>query len=146
ADMVIADFVLLGALAGAEAARVPCIALQHTVSVRPTAGLPPYATGWQPGHGPLGRTRDALGRFVIASLYRRNGLPPLNAARTGVGLAPLRSAFEQYDRVSRVVVLVSAALDFPRRKPSANLQFVGTPMAEPGTSTWPSPWPPEDER
>jgi hypothetical protein len=39
--------------------------------------LPPYATGWQPGPWPLGKARDALGRFVIECLYRRNGLPPL---------------------------------------------------------------------
>jgi UDP:flavonoid glycosyltransferase YjiC (YdhE family) len=146
ADIVIADFVLLGALAGAEAARVPCVALQHTVGIRPSAGLPPYATGWQPGRGPLGKARDALGRFVIECLYRRNGLGLLNAARTGLGLAPLRSAFEQYDRASRVLMLVSRSLDFPRRELPANIRFVGTPIADSGVSAWQAPWPPESEK
>ncbi len=146
ADMVIADFVLLGALAGAEAARVPCIALQHSVGIRPSAGLPPFATGWQPGQWPLGKARDALGRFVIEHLYRRNGLPPLNAARTGLGLAPLRSAFEQYDRVARMLMLVSPSLDFPHRRPPANVRLVGTPIGDSGVSAWQAPWLPEGDR
>ncbi len=146
ADIVIADFVLLGALAGAEAARVPCAALQHTVGIRPFAGVPPSGTGWQPGRWPLGTARDALGRYVIEYLYRRNGLPPLNRARTGVGLAPLRSAFEQYDSAARVLVLMSAALDFPRREVASNMQFVGTPFADSGASTWQGPWALQDDR
>ena len=132
ADLVIADYVLLGALAGAEAARVPSVALQHTFGVRPTAGLPPYATGWQPGRWPHGKARDALGHFVIESLYRRNGLPALNAAREGVGLEPLRSVFEQYDRAARVLMMVSASLEFPRRRPLATCAWSGRPLLIPG--------------
>lgn len=146
ADLVIADFVLLGALAGAEAARVPCVALQHAVGIRPLAGLPPYGTGWQPGRWPIGKARDALGRFVIEHLHRRNGLPSLNAARAGVGLAPLRSAFEQYDRAARVLVMMSASLEFPHRRAPANLRMVGTPIADSGASAWQPPWPQEDEK
>jgi MGT family glycosyltransferase len=108
--------------------------------------VPPYATGWQPGRGPLGKAHDALGRFVIEYLYRRNGLPPLNAARTGLGLAPLRSAFEQYDRVSRVLMLMSRSLDFPRPGLPANVQFVGTPIADSDAPAWQGPWPLEGEK
>jgi UDP:flavonoid glycosyltransferase YjiC (YdhE family) len=144
ADMVLADYVLLGALAAAEAARVPCVALQHTVGMRPSAALPPYGTGWQPGRSPLGKARDVLGNLVLENLYRRNGLSPLNAARSGLGLAPLQSAFEQYDRISRVLTLVSSSLDFPRRKLPANMRFVGIPMYGYGPSTWQAPWPLQD--
>jgi hypothetical protein len=37
--------------------------------------LPPYATGWQRGRGPLGKARDALGRFVIECLLLIPGYP-----------------------------------------------------------------------
>ena len=146
ADLVVADNVLLGALAGAEAARVPSIALQHAVAIRPFAGLPPFGTGWQPGRWPFGKARDALGRFAIEHLYRRNALPALNAAREGVGLAPLRSAFEQYDRAARVLMMMSASLEFPHRRPPANLRLIGTPIADSGVSARQSPWPSEDDR
>jgi MGT family glycosyltransferase len=145
-DLVIADNVLLGALVGAEAAGVPSIALQHAVAIRPFAGLPPFGTGWQPGRWPIGKARDSLGRLVIETLYRRNGLPALNAAREEVGLAPLRSVFEQYDRAARVLMMMSASLEFPHRRPPANLRLVGTPIADSGTSAWQSPWPSEGER
>jgi MGT family glycosyltransferase len=146
ADMVLADFVLLGALAAAEAARVPCVALQHAVAIRPFAGLPPFGAGRQPGRSLLGKARDASGRFVIEYLYRRNGLPSLNAARTRLGLPPLRSAFDQYDRAARMLMLVSPSLEFPHRRPPANLRLVGTPIADSGASAWQAPWPPEAEK
>jgi hypothetical protein len=41
-DLVVADFVLLGALIAAEAARIPSVALMHTVYPWPVAGAPPY--------------------------------------------------------------------------------------------------------
>lgn len=146
ADVVVADYVLLGALAGAEAARVPCVALQHTVGPQPSAGVPPFGTGWQPGRWPHEKLRDAGGRAAIESLYRRNGLSPLNAARAELGLAPLRSVFEQYDRAARMLMLVSPALDFPRPRLAANMRLVGTPMDNVESSAWEGPWPPQGEK
>lgn len=145
-DMVIADFVLLGALAAAEAARVRCIALMHTVSVRPFVDVPPYGTGWQPGSGLSGKLRASLGRLLLEHLHRRNGLSSLNAARTGLGLTPLRSGFEQYDRASRVLMLVSPSFDFASRGLPANMHLVGTPIDDTGVSSWQAPWPLEHDR
>ena len=145
ADLVLTDYVLLGALAGAEAARTRCVALMHMTGPQPFTGLPPFGTGWQPGRWPIGRARNVLGRFVIEYLYRRNGLPALNATRDVVGLAPLRSAFEQYDRASGVLMMVSPSLEFPHRRSPANLRLVGTPIADSGATAWQLPWPPEDE-
>lgn len=145
-DLVIADFVLLGALAAAEAARVHCIALMHTVSVRPFVDLPPYGTGWQPGSGLSGKLRDSLGRLLLEHLHRRNGLRPLNAARAGLGLTPMRSEFEQYDRASRVLMLVSPSFDFSSRGLPTNMHLVGTPIDDTGVSSWCAPWPEHDRR
>src|ERR1700733_9722564 len=102
ADVVVADFVLLGALAAAEAARVPSVALMHTFAQRPLPGIPPYGPGRLPARGPFGRARDALGRTIISYVYNRNALRALNDARAGLSLVPLRSPFKQYDRATRV--------------------------------------------
>jgi len=145
-DLVVADFVLLGALAAAEAASVPSVALMHTVALRPFPGVPPYGPGWLPARGPFGRAREALGRAVVAYLHRRNALPPLNRARAGLGLAPLHSPFEQYDSAARVLMLVSAAFDHPARRLPENLRHVGTPIEDAGVAPWVSPWPVLDRR
>jgi MGT family glycosyltransferase len=145
-DLVVADFVLLGALVAAEAAGIPAVALMHTVSPRPRIGVPPYGPGWLPGRGPIDLVRDALGRKAVEYLYRRNALPPLNRARTSLGLASLRSSFEQYDRAARLLVLVSAEFDYPDRRFPVNLMHVGTPIGDTAAAEWVSSWPAEDKR
>ena len=123
-DIVVADFVLLGALIAAEAARIPSVALMHTVYPCPVAGAPPYGPGYAPKAGPLGLCRDVLGRAIVSRLWIRNALSPLNSARSLNGLRALRSPFQQYD-AARVLVLVSPAFDWPARFP-ANVRHVGT--------------------
>lgn len=141
-DIVVSDYVLLGALAAAEARRVPSVALMHAVAIRPLPGVPPYGPGWQPGLGLSGKLRDAIGRFTLDRLYRRDGLSLLNDARAALGLAPLRSGFKQYDQAARVLMLVSSSFNFPARRLPANMQHVGTPIEDSEASEWLSPWPP----
>jgi hypothetical protein len=107
ADVLVSDFVLVGALVAAEAVGVPTVVLFHTVYQHPVPGRPPYGPGWAPGEGLMGRLRDAIGTFVTNRLYAHNALPALNQARTSLGLHPLRGYFTQYDRAARVVVLTS---------------------------------------
>ena len=145
-DLIVADFVLLGALVAAEAAGIPAVALMHTVSTRPSAGMPPYGPGWLPARGPIGLVRDALGRTVVEHLYRRNALEPLNRARTSLGRSPLRSSFEQYGRAARLLMLVSGKFDYPAQQRPLNLMHVGTPVGDAATAGWVSPWPSEDNR
>lgn len=125
AYLVVADFVLLGAFAAAEAARIPSVALMHTVYPWPVAKVPPYGPGYAPKAGPLGFCRDVLGRLIVSQLWVRNALLPLNSARALCGLHALRSPFQQYG-AARVLVLVSPAFDWPARFP-ANVRHVGTP-------------------
>jgi UDP:flavonoid glycosyltransferase YjiC (YdhE family) len=132
ADVVVADFVLVGALVAAEGAGVPSVALVHTVYPRPAVGI-------------AGRLRDAVGTFISNRIYVREALPFLNLARRSRGLRPLRRYFEQYDRASRVVVLTGPAFDPPAGFPP-NVRLVGTPLrdqaAPPGLPTLST----EDER
>jgi len=125
ADLVVADFVLLGALIAAEAARIPSVALMHTIYPWPVAGVPPYGPGYAPKAGPLGFCRDAIGRAIVSRLWIRNALSPLNSARLLCGLQALRLPLQQYS-AARVLVLVSPAFDWPARFP-ANVRHVGTP-------------------
>jgi MGT family glycosyltransferase len=79
-------------------------------------------------------------------LYRRDGLSLLNDARVALGLVPLRSGFEQYDRAAHVLMLVSSSFDFPARRLPVNMQHVGTPIEDSEAPEWLSPWPPSEAR
>lgn len=147
ADGLAVDYFLPGGLAAGEAAGVPTAAVVHGFyKHQPAPGLPPYGTGFMPARGPLGILRDALYKAAIRRVYRRDALPPLNHARHELGLPPLRSPFEQYDRAERVLLLASAALDFPVRRLPPNVRYVGTPLDDGDASGWNAPWPAGDTR
>ena len=145
-DVVVIDFVLLGAIAAAEAAGIPAVVLMHNVLSRPLPGVPPYGPGWLPARGPLGFLRDALGKATVNLIHTRNGGPPLNRARALMGLPSLRSPFEQYDRAERVLVLTSPAFDYQVHHLPTNVRYVGTPFDDAGSPPWSLPWPPDDAR
>jgi MGT family glycosyltransferase len=126
-DLVVADFVLLGALVAAEAAQIRHIALMHTVYPWPTPGVPAYGPGYAPKAGLRGLVRDMTARAAAERLWIRNALPPLNHARSQTGLPALRSPLQQYDATARVLVLTSAAFDWPAKHLPANVRHVGTP-------------------
>jgi UDP:flavonoid glycosyltransferase YjiC (YdhE family) len=146
ADVLVADFVLLGAVAAAERTGIPAVVLMHNIFSRPVPGVPPYGPGLLPARGPLGLLRDGLGRRVVNRVHIQNGAPPLNRARALLGLPPLRSPFEQYDRAARVLVLTSAAFDYPSHRLPTNVRHVGTPFDDVGSAPWRLPWPAEDAR
>lgn len=145
-DVVVIDFVLLGAIAAAEAAGVPAIVLMHNVLSRPLPGVPPYGPGWLPARGPVGRLRDAVGRAIVNIIHVRNAGPPLNRARALFGLPSVDCPFEQYDRADRVLVLTSQAFDYQARYLPTNVRHVGTPFDDTGSPPWSLPWPADDKR
>jgi UDP:flavonoid glycosyltransferase YjiC (YdhE family) len=147
-DVLVADFLLVGALAAAEAAAVPVAALVHAIPWRPLPGLPPRGPGFLPARSPQEHLRDLVGNAVIRCIDARDGLPAHNRARTQLGLRPLRSWFDQYDAAARVLVLTSRAFDFPARQLAPNVRYVGTPFedAEAPATAWAPPWPGDDAR
>jgi UDP:flavonoid glycosyltransferase YjiC (YdhE family) len=146
ADVVVADFYLVGALAAAQAAGVPSAALVHHHHIRPTPGVPPFGPGWLPAHGPGGWLRDAMGRAMVERIYRRDGLVPVNLARHWLGLPPLQSPLAQYDAAARVLIMTSPAFDFRPRAVPPNVRYVGMPFEDVGAAMWVSPWPADDAR
>jgi hypothetical protein len=111
ADALAIDWMLYGAHAAAERSGLPTAALHHTVYAPPTVEVPPFG----PGLG-LARSAEERRAHNEARAQRlegwNRGLPALNATREGIGLPPLGSVFEQFDRLDRVLVLTSAAFDF----------------------------------
>jgi MGT family glycosyltransferase len=144
-DVVVCDFMLLGAFVGAEACRIPGVGLVHTVAVLPLDGLPPIPYGLQPAHGLLGRWRD---RFLLRARDQvlRRWLRVLNEARARYQLAPLSSIYGQWFRAQRLLILSSPTFDFPANKLPENVRYVGpaswegpadTPLDLPGPSQVP---------
>ncbi|HSI92090.1 MAG TPA: glycosyltransferase [Jiangellaceae bacterium] len=129
ADCLAVDSLSFGAMAAAERSGLPTAVLWHFAFLRPTpqTTAPGFglATGWP------GRLRDRALNTVERRLWEK-GLPALNAARETIELGPLRSVFEQYDRLARVLVMTSAAFDFATISGiplPPNVRFVG-PQAE----------------
>jgi MGT family glycosyltransferase len=136
ADTVAVDFMLYGALAAAERSGLPTAALYHTIYAPPTIEVPPLGPGLGLPRTEEERLRHADGRQRSRENWAL-GLPALNATREGIGLPPLRSVFEQLDRLERVLVMTSAAFDFAAisgvQLPD-NVRYVG-PQVEVGTDT-----------
>jgi MGT family glycosyltransferase len=76
----------------------------------------------------------------------QHGLPALNAARAGLGLAPLGDVFGQLDAAGRILLATSRAFDFDLTPPEP-YRYVGAYMADPAwTDGWSPPWPADDRR
>ena len=135
-DVVVTDYLLLGAYVAAERARLPLAALVHTVYPLPAPGMPPYGMGFQPARGVPGRMRDAVFARIFKRFYNAR-LKELNHVRTGAGLQPLSSAFQQFYAADRLLVLTSQAFDFPANGLPANVRYVGPQLDDP---SWAQPW------
>jgi len=127
ADVVVADFNLVGALVAAEAASIPSVALVHNVYRGPVRGRPPWGPGWRRSGSAASRLRDACGRLVSRRIHRRDALPFLNGARGQLGLCPVRHYADQDAATSRILVLTSPVFDAPEGFPT-NVRLIGTPL------------------
>jgi MGT family glycosyltransferase len=140
AEVMLFDWMLLGAAVSAEAAGVPAVALVHCPYPLPAEGAPPLFTGLRPMRGPLGALRDRL-ISRLATRMLAGGLPVLNKARTEHGLQPMDAWQDQLLTVETIYMLSAAELDFSSRaKLPPNVHYVG-PAFEPYPHEWSSPWP-----
>ncbi|MEO3783682.1 glycosyltransferase [Actinocorallia sp. B10E7] len=130
ADVLVTEYVLLGALTAGEAAGVPVASLVTTLYPLPTPGGPPFGLGLEPATGPLGRLRDRLLTGMTVRPWAK-GLPALNGARTANGLPPVDAVIDAFDRVDRCLVLSPRALDHPRRPFPAHVHHVGARLDDP---------------
>jgi MGT family glycosyltransferase len=111
AAALLTELLLFGPQVAAEAAGVPYVVLNPTVSVVPAPGVPPFGLGLMQQTDEAGRSRDEeLGAMMLAAWDE--GLPALNAARAEQGLEPLEHALDQGRTAARVLVMTSRAFDF----------------------------------
>lgn len=145
-DVVVPDYMLMGALFAAEKANVPVAGLIHHTYPFPAPGLPPFGNGWVPRPGLRGAARDAAGRAIFDRVWVRPMLDGLNRARRNLGLESFAEITDLLAVADRFLVLTSRSFDFPAELP-ANVRYVGPQMDQwDGTPGWSSPWPDDDSR
>jgi UDP:flavonoid glycosyltransferase YjiC (YdhE family) len=79
-DVVVPEYTLFGALMAAEASGIPTAAIVPNVWPLPVPGAPPFGPGFLPARTILGRTRDAIFRRLVVSVFDA-ALPRLNESR-----------------------------------------------------------------
>jgi UDP:flavonoid glycosyltransferase YjiC (YdhE family) len=111
ADIAVVDYMLPGALVGAGAAKVPVVALVHTL------------------YGAL------LADGAPSPMGMAGTVDDVNVARSDVGLAPVARLGDLLDGCVRVLVTSPAALDDPAPNPGGwapNVRHVGPVLEGPG--------------
>jgi MGT family glycosyltransferase len=146
-DLVVCQELLFGPMMAAEKAGVPLALFCANVWPFPTLpGLPPFGAGMAPAaddqetmlHQMVGQTTRTI--FQI-------GLPALNAAREGLGLAPLADLFDQVAVARRILLGASEAFDFAPHPLAEPFAYAGPYVGDPvGVQAWKSPWPANDPR
>jgi MGT family glycosyltransferase len=141
ADVVVVDYMILGAALGAEKAGVPSALLMHMPYAYPADHVPPFGLGFLPARGPLSRARDWILHALSRAWFEHLGRASINRARVALGLVPLASVFEQPSRSERVLVMTAAEFDFASRGPLPdNVRYVGPGLDDPA---WTAPYAPE---
>ena len=110
-DVGVVDYMLPGAISGAEATGRPTAALVHTL----------YAALWRDG---------APHPMAFAATTDQ-----INRARAAVGLGPLAHVGELLDRVDRVLVTCPAEVDIVMPDIAASVRYVGA-VLEPADTLW----------
>ncbi|HMJ34745.1 MAG TPA: nucleotide disphospho-sugar-binding domain-containing protein [Baekduia sp.] len=137
-DVVVNPTLMFGAQAAAEAAAVPQALLLTCSYVVPGTGAAPYGSGWAPPRNLLERVRLKAMDKLALRLWGSGG-PPLNAARSELGLAPVAHPLDQLHAAERFLVLTSETFDFPVPRLPANVRYVGPRLDDPA---WAGRWTP----
>jgi MGT family glycosyltransferase len=141
--LAIMDFTF-GAMMAAERANIPAAVVAPHILAYPVRGRPPFGPGLLPARNVLERLRDR----IITSLSLREfgkGLPQFNAARQKLGLDPVKEVFDQVERMNRILVLTSPALELPGGPLPENVRYTGPVLVDPPwTEPWAGPWPAGD--
>jgi MGT family glycosyltransferase len=144
AEVVVFDWMLIGAAIAAERAGLPAVTLVHCPYTLPVDGAPPMGLGLRPGPGRVGDLRDRVLARGVKSVLSTAGRPTINRARVEQGLAPLRDWEDQLLGVQAICMMTAPELDFASRgRLPANVHYVG-PAFEPYSHEWESPWPDEN--
>ena len=136
-DRIVCSMFAVGAMVGAEAARIPYDVLMPNIYALPAPGLPTFGLGGQPAVGPLWRGRERVVTNLIGRQWNR-GLGPLNQVRKSLGLNPSHDFWDQVRRARKMLVLTSRSFDFAAELPD-NVRYVGPVLDDPTWATG-QPW------
>lgn len=141
ADVVVFDWMLVGAAIAAERADLPAVTLVHCPYTLPVAGVPPMGLGLRPMRGRVGAARDRLLRAGITRCLASIGEQVVGEACAEQNLGPLDHWEDQLLGVRAIYMMTAAELDFASHGAlPANVHYVG-PAFEPCEQQWRSPWP-----
>jgi len=141
ADVVVFDWMLIGAAVAAERLGLPAVTLVHCPYTLPVAGAPTMGLGLRPMPGPLGSVRDRVLAAAVTRFMAPTGNCVVGQARAEQGLAPLARWEDQLLGVRAIYMMTAPELDFASRGAlPANVHYVG-PAFEPFERGWRSPWP-----
>ena len=146
-DAVVTQELLFGSMMAAEASGTPLALFCANVWPFPTLpGLPPFGAGMAPATS----DQDVMLHQMVGQTTRmlfQGGLPDLNAARAGLGLAPLADLFDQIAVARRILLATSRAFDFEPAPLAEPFRYVGPYVGDPvDAGGWESPWSPHDAR
>jgi len=146
-DLVVTQELLFGPMMAAEAAGVPLALFCANVWPFPTLpGLPPFGAGMAPAAGEQDEMLHQMVGQTTRTLFQM-GLPDLNAAREGLGLAPLADLFDQIGVAKAVLLGTSRSFDFAPEPLAAPFAYAGPYVADPvDVQAWTSPWAADDAR
>jgi MGT family glycosyltransferase len=145
-DIVVADFMMLGALLAAESLGIKRVALFHMPEYLPGPGRPPGGLGLLPSKSMFGQLRDKLLTGIFNKVINQY-LPTLNSARIKLDLPLLSSLTDIFHQADLRLIQTSKAFDVPIEPAPDNVRYVGPVLDDP---SWPeSPqglWPKTDMR
>ncbi len=129
-DALIVDANFQGGAAMAEASGLPWCQYSPFPPVFRSTDAPPYGPGLSPAAGLLGHARDRAINAILGRLADHY-LPPVNALRAGLGLAPLRHLEEIFLRSQRLILFTAEPFEYPRSDWPASVRLVGPLSWEP---------------
>ncbi|RAK60745.1 glycosyltransferase [Phenylobacterium hankyongense] len=145
-DLVVTSEMLFGVAAGCEAVGQRFACLAANLSLVPIPGVPPFGPGLAPAKTEEDRAlHGEIAQFTV-NLFD-HGLPALNAARAGLGLAPLPHTLDQLEAAERTLLATARAFDFAPDQLPERIRYVGPQLDNPGwAEPWTSPFPADDRR
>lgn len=138
-EIVLADLIMPGAGAAAEAAGVPYVTLLTTIPThRILEGV--AIMGGRPGDDQVEE------RLFFRSAFEEHVLPRTNLGRLAVGLSADQDPWAWEDRAARELVMSSETFDTIPDPMPENMRYTGSFVPKDSGSEWEDPWSPADDR
>jgi MGT family glycosyltransferase len=146
ADLVISAELLLGVVAGCEAAGQPVVLLpSNSMVITIKAALDRAAASDAPPaneqEARMAGIAQAMGTALAAAV------PPFNATREALDLPPIGQLLDQMGSVRMILAAVSPSFDMAPPGDVPGLAYIGPQLDDPAwAEEWQSPWPYDDAR